>query len=156
MKSKKSWYEKLHDSKDLPKVVKIEGKMTKKWGEGTCVVPAPIEVDDIMKKIPKGKLVTINQIRDKLAKKHSANISCPITTGIFAWISAHAAYEQMLEGKKKITPYWRTLKSDGEINPKYPGNKIEIKTLLESEGHKLIQKGKKLFVLDYENKLTKI
>jgi hypothetical protein len=156
MKSKKSWYEKLHDSKDLPKVVKIEGKMTKKWGEGTCVVPAPIEVDDIMKKIPKGKLATINQIREKLAKKHSANIGCPITTGIFAWISAHAAYEQMLEGKKKITPYWRTLKSDGEINPKYLCDQIEIKLLLESEGHKLIQKGKKLFVLDYENKLTKI
>ena len=119
--SKKSWQAKLADSKDLPKVVRIEGKMSKRWGEGTVVIPAPAEVDAVMRTVRPGKLITIDEIRARLAKKHSATIACPITTGIFAWIAAHAADEAEQEGKSRITPYWRTLKSGGELNPKYPG-----------------------------------
>ncbi len=156
MKLKKTWQEKLKDHKDLPKIIKIEGKLRKKWGTGTCVIPAPSEVDQIMKKVPKGKLITINEIRSILAKKHSASICCPITTGIFAWISANASYEKLLEGKKKLTPYWRTLKTKGEINLKYPGAPEEIIKLLESEGHKIIKRKNKYFVQEYDKNLVKV
>ena len=115
---RKSWQEKLEDSKGLPKVETITDKQSKRWGTGTIVIPAPKEVDEIMKKVPEGKLITINQIREILSRKHIATICCPITTGIFAWISAHAAEGKALEGKKNITPYWRTLKSGGELNEK--------------------------------------
>jgi alkylated DNA nucleotide flippase Atl1 len=155
-KKKKPWQGKLVDSKNLPKVVKIEGKMSTRWGTGTVVIPAPIEVDEIMKKVPKGKLITINQIREILAKRHCATIGCPITTGIFAWIAANAAEEMAKEGKKNLTPYWRTLKTSGEINHKYPGGVEAQKKLLEQEGHKVIQKGKKYIVLDYEKYLIKL
>jgi alkylated DNA nucleotide flippase Atl1 len=155
-KKKKTWQEKLADSKNLPKVVKIEGKMTKRWGTGTCVIPAPIEVDEIMKKVPNGKLITINQIREILAKRHCATIGCPITTGIFAWIAANAADEISAKGGKHTTPYWRTLKIGGEINQKYPGGVTAQKKLLEDEGHKVIQKGKKYIVLDYEKNLARL
>ena len=94
MVKKKSWSEKLKDNKGLPKVQKITGKMSKRWGTGTVVIPAPMEVDEIMRKMPEGKLTTINEIRAVLARKHKATIGCPITTGIFAWIAAHAAEEQ--------------------------------------------------------------
>jgi alkylated DNA nucleotide flippase Atl1 len=151
---KKSWKEKLSDDKGLPKIVTIEGKLIKKWGTGTCVIPAPREVDEIMKKVPKGKLVTINQIREKLARKHRATIGCPITTGIFASIAARAAAEQLAEGKKNITPYWRTLKSKGEINEKYPGGVNEQKKLLKNEGHSIVQKGKRSLVIDFEKHLV--
>ncbi|MEM2850493.1 MAG: MGMT family protein [Candidatus Bathyarchaeia archaeon] len=140
----------------MPKVVKITGKMSKRWGTGTCVIPAPREVDEIMKNVPKGKLITINQIREKLAKKYNATIGCPITTGIFVMISAHAAEEARVEGKKDITPYWRTLKGGGEINPKYPGGIEMQKELLEKEGHKIIQIGKKFVIKDFEKSLIKI
>lgn len=73
-KSRKSWREKLEDSKDLPRVVEITDKMSKRWGTGTVVIPAPKEVDEIMKKVPEGKLVTLNQIREVLAEKHGATI----------------------------------------------------------------------------------
>lgn len=72
-----SWREKLETTakkNNLPKVVEINEKMSKKWGTGTCVIPDPMEVNDIMKKVPKGKLITINQIREMLAKKHGASI----------------------------------------------------------------------------------
>lgn len=156
MVTKKSWREKLADSKDLPKVVKINENMSKRWGTGTVVIPAPIEVNEIMKKVPKGKLITINEIREKLAKKHGATIGCPITTGIFAWIAAHAAEEDASEGKKDITPYWRTLKSGGVINEKYPGGIDNIKALLESEGHNVVKGGKKYVVEDYESSLVSL
>ncbi len=153
---KKSWTEKLADSKGLPKVEKITDKMSKRWGTGTVVIPAPIEVDAMMRKVPEGKLVTINKIRAALAKKHKATIGCPITTGIFASIAARAAEEQRQEGKKDITPYWRTLKTSGVINPKYPGGVEGQKKLLEKEGHKVIQKGKKYVVADHEKSLIKL
>ena len=153
MRKKKSWQEKLADSKNLPVVDRIDGKMNKKWGTGTVVIPAPIEVDEIMKKVRKGKLITIDGIRKKLEKKHGTTIACPLTTGIFAWIAAHAANEAETEGKKRITPYWRTLKSKGELNPKYPGGIENLKARLQSEGHTIIQKRKRFFVEDFEETL---
>ena len=156
MARKKSWCEKLQDSKGLPKVEVITEKMSKRWGTGTVVIPAPMEVDAIMKSVPKGKVVTINEIRAALARKHKASIGCPITTGIFAWIAANAAEEQKQQGKKNTTPYWRTLKTGGVINEKYPGGVEEQKRLLELEGHRVVQKGKHSFVMDYEDVLAKI
>jgi len=153
-KSRKSWREKLADSKDLPKVERISEKMSKRWGAGTVVIPAPKEVDEIMKKVPEGKLITINQIREILARKHGATIGCPITTGIFAWIAAHAAEEAAAEGEENITPYWRTLKAGGVINEKYPGGAEEQKKLLEKEGHRVVKKGKKYVVVDFEKYLV--
>ena len=150
MGGKKSWQEKLADSKGLPQVQKIDEKMSKRWGTGTVVIPAPKEVDDIMRQVPKGKLITINEIRAKLAKKHGATIGCPITTGIFAWIAAHAAEEMQAEGKKDITPYWRTLKTSGVLNEKYPGGVTALKKRLEAEGHTVVQKGKTYVVQNYE------
>ena len=156
MKAKKSWKEKLDNSKDLPKVIDIDEKMSKKWGEGTCVIPAPIEVDAIMKKVPAGEVITINDIREILAKKHGTNIACPITTGIFAWISAGAADEALKEGKKRITPYWRTLKTGGLLNEKYPGGVEGQMKMLEKEGHTILPKGKKNFiVLNYDKYTAK-
>ena len=156
MPSKKTWVEKLNDSKGLPKVEKITDKMSKRWGTGTVVIPAPIEVDEIMRKVPAGNLTTINEIRAALAKKHRATIGCPMTTGIFAWVAAHAAEEREQGGEKNVTPYWRTLKTGGVLNEKYPGGAEAQKLRLEREGHTVIKKGKKYAVLNYEKALVQI
>jgi 6-O-methylguanine DNA methyltransferase, DNA binding domain len=152
----KSWREKLADDKDLPKVFPLTGKMSTRFGSGTMVIPAPREVDAIMKRIPKGKLITINEIRATLAKQHNVTTACPITSGIFAWIAAHAAHESASTGAKKITPYWRTLKSNGELNPKYPGGIPFLKKHLKSEGHKIISRGKRFFVENFDKNLAKL
>jgi hypothetical protein len=157
MKKRKSWQEKLLDNKGLPRLIEF-GKTPKNWPAGLYVIPAPVEVDKIMKQVPKGKLITINQIREILANKHKADYACPITTGIFAWVAAYAAEEQAAEGKKDITPYWRTLKSDGILNEKYPGGIEAQKKLLEKEGHKVVRKGKSknFTVADFEKSLINI
>ena len=151
---RKSWQEKLADDKDLPKVFRLTGKAKAKRGAGTMVIPAPREVDAVMRSVPRGKLITINEIRSALAQSHGATVGCPITTGIFAWIAAHAAEEAAAAGKKKITPYWRTLKSGGELNAKYPGGVAALKKLLEAEGHSVIPKGKRWLVEGYADKLA--
>lgn len=156
MARRKTWREKLADSKDLPKVAKITGAMSRRWGSGTVAIPAPREVDEIMKRVPRGKLITINEIRAVVAEKHGATIGCPITTGIFAWIAAHAAEEASALGAKRITPYWRTLKSKGELNAKYPGGIEALKQRLEAEGHRIVTKGKRHVVADYEKRLASI
>jgi len=76
-KPRKSWREKLDttaEEQGLPKVIEINEKMSQRWGTGTCVIPAPREVDGIMKRVPRGKLTTINEMRAYLARKHHASI----------------------------------------------------------------------------------
>lgn len=153
MKPRKSWREKLADDKGLPKVAPVCGNMTKRWGTGLMVIPAPREVNALMQKVPRGQLTTINELRAALARKHKADFGCPITTGIFAWIAAHAAEEAAAEGRKRITPYWRTLKTGGELNAKYPGGIPKLKKLLQAEGHIVTQKGKRYLVRDVEKSL---
>jgi alkylated DNA nucleotide flippase Atl1 len=153
MRTRKSWQEKLADNKGLPRVEKMPSKMVARWGAGTLLIPAPLEVDALMKRVPRGKVTTINEIRAALAKKHRATVCCPITTGIFAWIAANAAAEAAAAGRKRVTPYWRTLKSRGEINERYPGGINASRRQLRAEGHKVVKRGKSYFLPNFQESL---
>ena len=69
---------------------------------------------------------------------------------------ANAAEEAAREGKNLNIPYWRTLKADGFLNEKYPGSAQSQKSLLEKEGHKIIQRGKRYKVIDFQRHLEKL
>ena len=154
MKERKTWKEKLADSKDLPKILEIPDRLKAKWGSGNFVIPAPAEVDELMRQVPKGKLTTINHVRMALAKKHHTTTTCPLTTGIFAWIAANAAEEGSAKNEKgRLTPYWRTLKTGGLLNEKYPGGAAAQKKRLLAEGHKVRKNGKNHLVADLEQSL---
>lgn len=154
MKKKRSFREKLADSKDLPRVQELTGGMRRRYGPGTIVLPAPTEVDALMRKVPRGKVTTINAIRERLARRHNATVACPIVTGIHARIAAGAAGEDEADGKKRITPYWRTLKTNGEVNEKYPGGASGQRFRLEQDGLEVVERGARLFVLGYEELLV--
>jgi hypothetical protein len=156
MATKKSWVEKRNDNKGLPRVEPIPENMKLKWGEGTLALPSPREVDELMKRVPKGKLITVNQLRRLVAEKHGATIGCPMVTGIFVWVAAHAAEEEAAAGVIETTPYWRTLKTGGELNPKYPGGIESQNQRLRAEGHRIITRGKCHFVADYQDQLAEI
>lgn len=151
---RKTWREKLADNKGFPKV--MDAATSKRGGMGTFVIPAPMEVDELMRRVPKGKLITIDELRKVLARRHGATTACPITTGIFSWVAAHAAVEASAEGAKDTIPYWRTLKSKGELNPKYPGGIAGLKRKLSDEGHNVIQKRKRFFVEGFETRLASL
>ena len=156
-KSRKSWREKLENPpKGLPKVVEGPPKWEKRFGGRKVLVPTPLLVDGLIRKVPKGKLVTVRRIRERLAKDFNAEATCPLTTGIFVRIVAEAAEEDLQAGKKRVTPYWRVVRDDGSLNQKFPGGVEEQAARLREEGH-LIEtgKGKKPpKVTDFERRLT--
>lgn len=119
------------------------------------LIAPPLFYDEYMKKVPNGKLILVSQIREKLAKENKADFTCPLTAGIFVNIVAWASYQR----EENITPYWRCLKTDGELNEKYPGGiKAQIKKL-EEEGFVIYSKGKtklRYFVKDYDKYLMEI
>ena len=111
---------------------------------GKVLVPRPLDIDGVMRQVPEGKLLLINQIRDVLAAKFGANSTCPLCAGIFSRMAAEAAEEDMAKGGSNVTPYWRVLKGDGSLNVKYPGGAEAQAVRLMKEGHVIIPaQGKK-------------
>ena len=148
MRARKSWRQKLTQERDLPKTEPIPTRMQSRWGRGTMVVPSPQEVDDLIRTVPKGKVVRTTELRTALAKRHHTDIACPLTTGLFAVVAAHAALEA-----KDNTPWWRVLKLHGELNPKFPGGIATQRALLEQEGHVVDRIGMDFVVRGFEMSL---
>ena len=154
--NKKDFNAMMNNNKDMPKIQIVQDKkIIKKYGGTKMFFAPPIYYDELMKKVPKGKLMTVSQMRDYLSKQNKADFTDPMTAGIFVNIVAWASYQR----NENITPYWRTLKLDGELNAKYP-EAIELqKKLLEKEGHIIISKGKKnikYYVKDFEKFLIEL
>ena len=153
---KKDFNAMLNDSKGMPKIQIITDEASiKKYGGSRMYFAPPIEYDKIMKTVPFGKVITVGMIRDRFAKDAGADFTDPITAGIFVSIAAWASYQR----KDDETPYWRTLKANGELNPKYPGGVAAQKEKLESEGHTIIKRGRtniRYYVKDYEKYLFEL
>lgn len=143
----------LHDSKDMPKIQIItDRKSIEKYGGNRMYFAPPVDYDTVMKRVPFGRVVTVGTIRGYLAQKNGADFTEPITAGIFVSIAAWASH-QRVEDK---TPYWRTLKANGELNCNYPGGIEAQRAALEAEGHTILEKGRKnirYFVKDFANSL---
>src|SRR5436853_2929898 len=150
--SRTRWREKLEKEQD-PKVVNIPPKMSR-FGKGTMLIPTPKLVDDLVRKVPKGKLVTVSELRRRLAADFAADVTCPLTTGIFMRIAAEAAEEDLANGRKRITPYWRVVKDDGALNPKFPGGEVQQAKRLQAEGVATARRGNRLVVKDFEKYLA--
>lgn len=150
---KKDFNAMLHDSKDMPKFQTItDAKSIEKYGGDRMYFAPPIDYDKVMKRIPYGRVITIGEIREYFARLNGADFTEPITAGIFVSIAAWAS-EQRTDDE---TPYWRTLKANGELNAKYPGGIEAQREKLEAEGHTIIQRGRKnikYYVKEYEKAL---
>lgn len=150
---KKDFNAMLHRDAGMPRVQWVTDEATvAKYGGHRMFFAPPIAYDEIMRRVPRGQVLTVGAIRDYLARENGANFTDPITAGIFVSIAAWASHQRETD----LTPYWRTLKANGELNPQYPGGALAQKALLEAEGHAIIQKGRKnirYFVQDYEKVL---
>jgi 6-O-methylguanine DNA methyltransferase, DNA binding domain len=155
--SKTPWREKLERHPEA-KIVNIPIAMQAHLGKGIMVIPRPLDVDGLIRRVRSGKLVTVFQLRQELARRSHVDVACPLTTGIFIRIAAEAAEEELRAGKKVVTPYWRVLSSEGRLNPKFPGGVAAQKRRLTVEGHKIAKpQGKKApAVLDFEKALAKL
>ncbi|HLK68105.1 MAG TPA: MGMT family protein [Bryobacteraceae bacterium] len=138
MHKRKSWREKM-DNPNLPKLVPVMPQMQKRYGNGMMVLPSPKEVDAFMRTVPEGSVTTISQIRGYFAEKYMVETACPLVTGIFVRIAAEAAEEDAREGSSEITPYWRVVRADGSLNPKFPGGAERQARRLREEGHRIVR-----------------
>jgi hypothetical protein len=154
--SRTSWRQKLERQQE-PKIVNIPPRMQPQLGKGTMVIPRPLDVDGLMRQVRQGKLATVPQLRDELARRSHVDVACPLTTGIFIRIAAEAAEEERRAGAKAITPYWRVLSSEGGLNPKFPGGVAAQRRRLSGEGHRIGKsRGKKPpAVIEFEKSLAR-
>jgi hypothetical protein len=138
-----------------PRIVQTWIKPNPKYG-GAMLISCPRDIDALMRQPGHGALTSAADIAKHLAAKHKADVTCPMTTGIFINVAAGAAQELRAAGAKNITPFWRTLKSDGALNEKFPGGTDYQRRMLEAEGHQVVQKGKRWVVQDFQDKLIKL
>lgn len=149
---KKDFNAMLRDGKGMPRIQEItDGSSIEKYGGSRMLLAPPLDYDGLMRKIPAGRIATVGDLRKTLSKRYGADFTDPITAGIFCSIAAWASAQRT----EDETPWWRTLKAQGELNAKYPGGIEKQKALLESEGHTVLVRGranKRYFVKDYESK----
>ncbi len=126
------------ENPNLPKVTPIPPRMQKRWGTGTMAIPSPREVEAVIRGVRKGELTTYSRIGRTLAAKHMVEVACPLCVGIFVRISSEAAEEDAGAGKTRITPYWRVVRDDGSLNPKFPGGVERQAERLRDEGHRVL------------------
>lgn len=140
----------LRESKGMPKIQIVTDPGTiQKYGGARMYFAPPMDYDRVMRRVPEGKIITVGKLREYFARQNGADFTEPITAGVFVSIAAWAS-EQRETDK---TPWWRTLKANGELNPKYPGGVEEQQKRLEAEGHVIVCRGRKnlrYYVKDYE------
>jgi hypothetical protein len=150
--SRVPWREKMERPQE-PKLVQVPPKMSQ-FGGGMMLIPTPRLVDEIVRQVPRGWLVTLAEIRRKLAADFSAEVTCPLTTGIFIRIVAEASEEDRANGRKRVAPYWRVIKDDGSLNPKFPGGVGQQAKYLRGEGWATARRGTKTVLKDFERRLA--
>lgn len=150
---KKDFNAMLAEAKGMPRIQLVTDPATiRKYGGDRMYFAPPIDYDRAMRRVPRGMVTTVGEIRAFFAREAGADFTEPITAGVFVSIAAWASFQRQADE----TPYWRTLKAGGELNPKYPGGIEAQREKLEAEGHTVIRRGRKNFryyVEDYEKVL---
>jgi hypothetical protein len=103
---------------------------------GAMVVSSPAEVDELVRRLAPGEVVTLDELRAAIARRHGVAVACPVSTAIFLNMCARAAEERRVAGEAEeaLTPWWRVLKTGGFLNPKYPGGTDRQAELLSLDG----------------------
>jgi hypothetical protein len=138
MLSRRPWATKLHPEQ-RPKIVADR--------RGRMLVPTPMLVARELRRVRPGRLITAAQLRNRLAKRAGAALTCPLTTGIFLNILAGATEEALDSGRRSLAPYWRVVEPDGTLPRKFPPGTDRQAAHLRSEGHR-IAKGSRVLDVD--------
>ena len=129
------WQTKLN--KDATHQVKIlDKKFADMPANSSMLIATPKIIDQFIRKIPKGKPKSLKEMRVSLAKKYSADYTCPVTSGIFLRIVAEAAFESYIIGKQpldKITPFWRLIEVDSHLAKKLSFGEDFIRQMKKQE-----------------------
>lgn len=118
-------------------------------GRGQMLFPTPHLLAEEISSIPPGALLTVSELRLRLARRFGADLTCPLMTGIFYNLVAGAAEEQLAMGQPPLAPYWRVVQDNGTLSSKTPLGPEQQAERLRQEGHAVEARRTKLQVLDY-------
>ena len=154
MAKKKSAIEHLNSGRE-PHIIHVIPRGAPGYAEakgGAMVVSSPAEVDQLIRKLEPGEVLTLDDLRAALARRHKVAVACPVSIAIFANMSARAAAARRARGvpQEELTPWWRVLRKGGFLNPKLPGGVERQAVLLAAEGVRASPLRKQLAVYDYE------
>ncbi len=158
LKAGATWHDKLHrEHPSHGRVVELPPAQQKAEAK-TLLIPRPLDINALVKRVPKGRLVTVTQIREALAKRAGADNACPLTTGIFLRIVAETAEEQRREGRKRLTPWWRVIDGSGALRERFPEGVKAQAVHLRAEGHAISRGRRKQthLVEDFQDSLVRI
>ena len=124
----------------------IPKTMEKFFGcSGQMVKPALATVRNVVRGVRKGKLVTMEQVQQKLASDFGVEAACParITKAL-----------QLIAQEPRPAGYWRVVKKNGALIPKFPDGVRGHAALLKREGFQIDTKKKSPSVVDYQSNLA--
>jgi len=132
---RKTWAEKLNSNRK-PLIEKVEREFAGVKPGQIMLIPTPKIVDAYIRQIPKGVQVATETLSKDLAAEYHAEITCPLTTGIFIRIAAEAAYEEYEKGKplNQITPFWRVIRETSPTAKKLTFGTSLLKEQRKKEG----------------------
>ena len=123
-------------------------------GRGQMLLPTPMLVAEEISNIPEGALLTVPELRSRLAERFHAEFTCPLMTGIFFNLVAGAAEEQLAAQQPPVAPYWRVILENGTLSPKTPAGPEQQAQRLRQEGHSITQRRTKLEVANFRQHLA--
>ena len=129
----KTWKQKLNDGRK-PEVEVLPRSYGGMAAGDQMLISTPGEVDAELRTIPAGEALTIPEFRTRLARKHGAAGTCPMTTSIFLRIVAEVALEDLAEGKKDVAPFWRVVDAKSPVAKKLSCGPDEVARLREVYG----------------------
>jgi alkylated DNA nucleotide flippase Atl1 len=106
-------------------IVPISPEREKYFGcAGRMLLPCPATVAGVVKELPRGRVATLELLRQELARRASVEVACPFQT------------KQALiavAGQTRTVPVWRLVKKNGELLKYLPGGAVKQAALLDGE-----------------------
>ena len=120
------------DTARAPEIKVLADRLSPLYPAGAMLVASPLAVAEEVERVPAGRVMTMSQLRERLASRFAADYTCPMTTGIFLRTAAEAVRDEGDGGRQ--TPYWRIVRDDGKLLDKLPGGPAAQAKLLLAEG----------------------
>ncbi len=119
MARKKSWREKLDNGRE-PHVVVLDKPYAGVPAGAKLLISSPRELASEIRKVRRGETLSIQALRERLARRHGADAACPTSTSIFVRIVAEATLEDAGAGAsmEKAVPFWRVIEPDSALAAK--------------------------------------
>jgi alkylated DNA nucleotide flippase Atl1 len=132
-------------------IVQIAPQLERFFGtSGRMLKPCVATVAALVAQIPSGQVVTSDVLRRKLADQFGVEVACPYDTKMALLAISN---DSSLNQSGLNLPYWRVIKTNGELNPKYPGGLEAHVAFLQAEGFTVDDSGKKPRIKPFKDKL---